>query len=301
MKDYGLAQIISMGFGILSGFIIQFMFLGLPLMDLEAMSTMSETEFFNAFSEVIFGLMGGLIVLFVISSALGIYSLVRYIQFMMRLKTAKDDTQDYNLQRAYKMELYAILIALSLPILIPLFLVLLFVPMFAGSSADPYAAIGGFMLFLLFLVVIILIPVILQIIAGSALATWAENLSMQQPENYPLRKISDGVKNIKLGRILSVIPMVNVVGPFVVIYGFWTGGKAIMNVYGGGAGSSSQVFDMGQPTSIPYGQPQEEYGAPSMPSHVTIAPRSSDFCQYCGTPKANPDAQFCSVCGKEMR
>ncbi|MHA1619682.1 MAG: zinc ribbon domain-containing protein, partial [Promethearchaeota archaeon] len=210
-----------------------------------------------------------------------------------RLKTAKDETQDYHLQRAYKMELYGFIISLALPIIIPIFFIVLLVPIFAGSYADPYAVIGAIMLLVLAIIVIALIPIILQIVAGIALADWAEALSMQQPANYPLRKISDGVKNIKLGRILSVIPMVNFLGPFVVIYGFWTGGKAIMNVYGGSA-STPQMTSQ-------YGQTQGEYDTPSMPSHVTIAPRSSDICQYCGTPKANPDAQFCSVCGKEIR
>ena len=281
---------------------MQFMFFGLPLMDFEMMSTLSEEEFFNTFSELLFGLMGGLIVLGVISTALGIYSLIRYIQFMMRLNRAKIDTQDYHLQRAYKMELYAIIITLALPIILPIFFILLFLPVFEGGYVDPYAAIATMLLVFFVILIVVLIPIILQIVASVALANWAEALSMQQPENYALRKISDGVKNIKLGRILTVIPMVNFIGPFVTIYGFWTGGKAIMNVYGGGSGSTpSQPFDMGQQTTTPYGQTQGEYGAPSMPSHVTIAPRSSDICQYCGTPKANPEAQFCSVCGKEMR
>jgi hypothetical protein len=303
MKDYGLAQIISMGFGIVSGIVMQFMFLGLPLMDIEAMSSMSETEFFNTFSDLILGLLGSMIVFIVIASAIGIYTLVRYIQFMMRLNTAKNDTQDYHLQRAYKMELYAIIITLTLPILLPIFFVLFFLPIFEGGYVDPFAAIGTIMLLALVILIVALIPIILQIVAGIALANWAENLSMQTPENYALRKISDGVNNIKLGRILSVIPMVNILGPFVVTYGFWTGGKAIMNVYGGGRGSTpSQTSDMGQQqTPPPYGQPQGNYGASSVSSHVTTAPRSSNFCQYCGTPKANPDASFCSVCGKEMR
>ncbi|MHA1745907.1 MAG: hypothetical protein ACTSWW_07895 [Promethearchaeota archaeon] len=302
MKDYALAQIIAMSFSFISAFIMQIMFMGLPFMDLEAMQTMSPAEFNNLIFEMLDGLMIGFLVISGIIFALGIYSLVRYFQFISRLKTAKDETQDYHLQRAYKMELYGFIISLALPIIIPIFFVLLLVPIFAGSYADPFAIIGVIMLILLAIIVIALIPVILQIVAGIALADWAEALSMQQPENYPLRKISDGVKNIKLGRILTVIPMVNILGPFVVVYGFWTGGKAIMNVYGGGSGSTpSQPFDMGQQTTAPYGQPQGGYGAPSMPSHVTTAPRSSNICPYCGTPKANPDASFCSVCGKEMR
>lgn len=293
MKDYALAQIIVMGFSFISAFIIQVMFMGLPFMDLEAMETMSPAEFNNLIYDMLGGLMIGFLVISVILFVLGIYSLVRYFQFISRLKTAKDETQDYQLQRAYKMELSGFIISLTLPIIIPIFFVLLLVPVFGGSYADPYAIIGAIMLLFLAIIVIALIPIILQIVAGIAFANWAEALSMQQPENYPLRKISDGVKNIKLGRILSVIPMVNILGPYVVIYGFWTGGKAIMNVYGGNASTPQ--------TTTQYGQTQGAYGAPSMPSHVTIAPRSSDFCQYCGTPKANPDAQFCSVCGKEMR
>jgi len=305
MKDYGLAQIISLAFGFISSIIMYFMFLPLTLTDPETMSLMSGTEFLNAFSELIFKLMGGMIVFFVIASGISIYSLVRYIQFLMRLKTAKDDTQDYHLQRAYKMELYSIVSALALVVILPILFVLLFIPLVNGGSGSYGAIIGGFMLIMVLILIAVLLPIILQIVAGVALATWAENLSMHHPENYPLRKMSDGINNIKLGRILSVIPMVQFIGPYVVIYGFWTGGKAIMNVYGqGGTGSPSQSFDMGnmgQQTTTPHGQPQATYGTPSMPSHVTTAPKSSNICPYCGTPKANLDAAFCSVCGKEMR
>ncbi|MCK5345138.1 MAG: hypothetical protein KAR20_17130 [Candidatus Heimdallarchaeota archaeon] len=290
MKNYGLAMIISLGFSFL---LVIFVYFSYFMIIFEMASSM---ENYDSILTRLYGLLGGFVFILVLACAMGIFVFVRYIQFMMSLKRAGEDTRDSHLQQAFKLELSAMIATIVAYVFLVVLITFFYFPFIEQVMYEADEFLRLMLLFYLGVGILVLIPIVLQITSGINFAKWAETLSMQQPSNYLLHKMADSVKYIKWGRILSVIPMVYALGPFVVIYGFWTGGKAIMDVYTPRGGVNTLNVHAPPLTSYEHSQSQGDYGGPTLRPVNT----RSDVCVYCGAPKANPDAAFCAVCGKEL-
>jgi hypothetical protein len=315
MKRYAVAMIVSLGFFLFAVFYLPDI-LDVPMLpDFVVLGTGKSMAILRpTFNESI-GVFGLPIVRGLIALGLGFVIMACYIQYLIHMKKAWEITQDEHLQRAYKMEMYSILTSLVPIILFAIYYHRFFIFFIGQTIYNPYMAFQSRPIPVVGMRVLILIPLIFQILAGSSITKWARSMSLQHPENYWLGRIFIRVKNIKLGRLLTVIPMACILGPFITIYGFWAGGKAIMGVYAREGGFRvTQTIDRNQQASALYGQPQGGYSAPNIPSHGTETPRSftgvstnrpdtglPNFCQYCGSPKANPDAQFCAICGRKMQ
>jgi len=104
MKKFAIASWISLGFGFIGAIIMQMVFFAPLFANIE--STTIEDPM-----SMLLG-MGGIFIFVIIAmSAIGIYRFVTYIQYLMQLKKVGEYTNDLDLQKAYKMELWAIIIS----------------------------------------------------------------------------------------------------------------------------------------------------------------------------------------------
>ncbi|WP_371806226.1 zinc ribbon domain-containing protein [Candidatus Lokiarchaeum ossiferum] len=248
----------------------------------------------------------GQIVLYGFLSFIGLLiSFVFYIRYLIKLNDLSKITSDINLRNVFRLELTTIFINI---------LVFLFVTNF------------------IFLIILSMVLNAIGIISVVFLEKWVQILP-SQAEHPPLRDATKSVfLMMKIGLIYSLvleiisyfvtisgifgIILLNL-GNFLFIFAFWRLGKAIAISYPLQPLFSQPSMTYGQPQFSSYGTPpsQQNYGQeqPLMrnsptnmtstnvvdPSRISGLGGSEDHCSFCGAPKIDKNATFCSTCGQK--
>ncbi|MHA1777705.1 MAG: hypothetical protein DRO88_00840 [Promethearchaeia archaeon] len=325
MKKYAIAQWISLGVGIIYVIIT---YVGIFAM----MSSFIDMEDYSYYST--FGMIspiGGFSVfswvLSIVMLGIGILVLVRYIQYLLRLKEATDISQSTNLQQHYKFEIWSLILSIVLPIIAVIAVLGLFVPLVLNStyiSINPvfqlflavnasvtqasYTSFLGIMILILIILLIFgILLFVFRVLSVLRLDDWASELLAQYGPN--MAEIKEGTNLIKWGVIIAIIPIASSVSTIVTLIGFTKAGKAIENTFaGGGFSSGSEFASYTSPAPGTLGTS----GTPSGPnaSGTTIPstslPQTNGAplelrCPYCGALIPSKDAKFCGVCGNALR
>ncbi|UYP45627.1 hypothetical protein NEF87_001912 [Candidatus Lokiarchaeum ossiferum] len=275
----------------------------LPLME-EIPTNINDQE---AVAEAL-GPIAGKILLYGFLSFIGLLiSFVFYVRYLVKLNDVSKVTGDINLRNVFRLELSTIFLNIIVFLFVTNYVVLIILSMVLNSLA---------------------------IISIIFLEKWVRILPNQAEKPF----LGDATKSVflimKIGLIYSLVLeimsyiftisgiwgliLLNL-GEVLFIFGFWKLGKLIKASY-----PLETVFS--QP-SMAYGQPQfSSYATTSSPSHQrygqeqpgmnnspTLRPStnavdpsrisglggSEDHCSFCGAPKIDKNATFCSTCGQK--
>ncbi|MHA1673192.1 MAG: zinc ribbon domain-containing protein [Promethearchaeota archaeon] len=233
-------------------------------------------------------------------TAASIYMLVRFIQYLISLKSAAAIVGDPDLQDHYKNEIRAILASIIASIVASIVL-FLFIREFLGFiegiddietsnveeiNSAMLALMMKFTLWILILFALGILTLIFRILSALKLDEWAEGLQHQY--GFSMRGIKEGTNLVKWGRIAVVIPFLNYFAGIILLVGFTKAGKSIMDQFGQGTGNT---------TSRVGGSLETSY----MPSETLRPLGNTGRCPSCGAPISEQDAGFCAMCGKKLR
>src|SRR6056297_2265002 len=155
--------------------------------------------------------------------------LIKYFGYISKLGKVKDATGDPDLERSYKMELGSLLLQIFGPIIA----IAVIFSMLSGFSIDLFLSGAGFTYIVILLVLAVSLPFILKIMALSSLRDWASNtLGRGGNYDYASQEIIKGTKSMKTGAILSVIPLLNIIGTIIYYVKMKKVGKALINKFG---------------------------------------------------------------------
>ncbi|MHA1618301.1 MAG: hypothetical protein ACTSVZ_03400 [Promethearchaeota archaeon] len=292
MYQYAVAQWISLALTLISVFIS----MGIMVQSIESFVENMYLDDPNRMGFVV-----GQVLTSIIVSAVSIYMLVRYIQYLMRLKSAAEIVQDPNLQAHYKNEIRAIIVSVSTSIVAVIMIFILIQQFIANIneldgmetmseaefSSTMLSMLMPLMLWLLIVVALGILTLIFRIISVLKLDEWAEGL--QHYFGPTMRPIKEGTNLIKWGRIAVVIPILNYVAGIIFLVGLTKAGKAIQTQFGDGAGNSPGLAGMGGSLETSY-----------MPSETFRPTVDSNKCPFCGAPIPEQGAGFCAMCGKKL-
>ncbi len=316
MNKYAIASWISLAASFLGNFIIQAIFMG-PMM------VSMESQTFDDPYAILIG-MGGILLFFaLITLAISLYKFVTFIQYLMQLKKIGEYTNDIDLQKAYKMELWGMIISLVISIIIlPAMLLLLFSVgslMEITTESEFMAFIRLIFGFLFIVFVIALTSIVLQVLSVLAFDRWGQAIKMANYQNPFAGYIAEGTNFMKIGRIVSIFA--GNVGTILYLIGFMKVGKNMVGFFEGygkyqlSQGSASQQSSgsntfqqVGPSTTNPslnsryMGNTSYEdasYGnAPY--GNTTMKPQGEGFCPYCGLELQDKNSMFCSNCGRKL-
>ena len=311
MNKYAIASWISLAAGFLGNFIIQFVFMG-PMM------AAMESDTFDDPYALLIG-MGGILLFFaLITLALSIYQFVTYIQYLMQLKKVGEYTNDLDLQKAYKMELWALIISLILSIIILPVLLLLFLRGGFLMEITTENELMGFIRlifgFLFIVIVISLTSIVLQVLSVFAFDRWGQAIKMANYQNPFAGYIAEGTNFMKIGRIVSLFA--GSVGLILYLIGFMKVGKNMVEFFDGygkyqlSQGSTSpqspgsNTFQQQGPSTINPSLNSSNIGNTSYGNapygNTTMKPQGPGFCPYCGLKLQDKNSMFCSNCGRKL-
>ncbi len=250
-----------------------------------------------------FDMMGYIMVQSIMSlviSATSIYMFVRYILYLVRLKSVAEIVGDPNLQDHYKNEIRAIIVSVvtSIVAAITVFVLIRELLVFIeemdvidSSNVEEFnSAMMSFvmksMMWILILGALGIITLIFRIISAMKLDEWAEGLQAQF--GFSMRAIKEGTNLIKWGRIAVVIPLLNYFAGIIFMVGMTKAGNAIKTQFGEGGGNA--ISGMGGSLETSY-----------MPSETFRPMGEFGRCPFCGSPIPDQDAGFCGMCGKKLK
>ncbi|TFH30211.1 MAG: hypothetical protein E4G98_02480, partial [Promethearchaeota archaeon] len=220
MYQYAIAYWISLGLVL----IMVFASMGMMFQNVE--------YFLGDMSSGSSGMVGfavGQAIILVLSSASSIYMLVRYIQYLLRLKSAAEIVGDPNLQDHYKNELRVIIVGVA-AVIVGIIMVFSFLQgMLANFStmgteysseleSSIISLLMRIFLWILILGALGILSLIFSILSVIKLDDWAEGLLHQYGPN--MGTIKEGTNLVKWGRIAAVIPIVNYIAPIIMLVGY---------------------------------------------------------------------------------
>ena len=293
--------------------IMMAMYIPMMMRSMEYLESSSDP---NPFSEI--GLMNfAFVIPFIIILLIGLYVFYRQIKYIISLKRASVATQESNLKRSYHMELSMIITSIIFPIVLMIIVFSVLGNISMGISDLEYLDSEEFLTSMLIRLGIIWVVamlfgiaiIVFKIIAAVSLDKWAETQE-RNLNHYLMLEMKQGTNYIKIGQIISVIPMISFLGPFLYYYGLGKAGKAMRDYY---SQSEPQLADTKSYTSN-YATSPSYYGNPKYSATpTTIPPKSSDvfqtftaskptqmFCPHCGAPLTESAPSYCPMCGKKI-
>ena len=299
MNRFAIANWISLGFGFIGAIIMQRVFL-VPLM------TILESDTIFDPIDMLLGMGGTLIFIIVAMSAIGLYRFYAYIQYLMQLKKVGEYTNDLDLQKAYKMELYSIIISFIMLLIVIFGMFYLisnegFLDLIMGMDET---TIYNFLMIMLgaFLVIFIvaILSIVFQILSVVSFDRWGQKLKIMNPQNRNATNIADGTNFMKWGRIISFIA--GTIGMILYLVGFMKTAENMIvffNGYSNIQSTQSGAFQQpGGSTTIP--SVNSSYrGNPSY-GNTTMKPQGEGFCSFCGSKLEDKNSMFCSNCGRKL-
>lgn len=309
MNKYAIASWISLAAGFFGNFIIQFVIIG-PMM-----AAMESGTFDDPYAMLIG--MGGILLFFVlIMLAISIYQLITYIQYLMQLKKVGENTNDINLQKAYKMELWAMIISVIIMIVILPAMLLLILSlgnlMNITTESELFAFLQLLFGFLFVVIIIALTSIVLQVLSVSAFDRWGQGIKMANYQNPNAGNIAEGTNFMRIGRILSLF--VGSIGSILFLIGFMKVGKNMTEFFegygkyqlsqGSASPQSSGSRTFQQPRSYTTNTTNPNLNSSSMGNtsygNTTMKPQGEGFCPYCGLELQDKNSMFCSNCGRKL-
>ena len=297
MKRFAIASWISLGFGFIGGIIMQMVFLAPMMTILESNTVIDPIDMFLG--------MGGIFIFVIIAmSAIGIYRIVTYIQYLMQLKKVGEYTNDLDLQKAYKMELWAIIISFIMTFILIIGMYVLFRNM--GSlvfMTDEEAIYDLLMIFLgVFLIVFVvaILSIVFQILSVVSFDRWGQKLKIMNPQNRNATNIAEGTNFMKWGRIISFIA--GTIGMILYLVGFMKAADNITEFFDG-YGNTQSTQGLG---FLPSGSPTNNTTTNSSNmgnnsyGNTTMKPQGKGFCSFCGSKLEDKNSMFCSNCGRKL-
>jgi hypothetical protein len=251
-------------------------------------------SFILLISTDIMGFIIGVVAFIVI---IGILSFIYFLKYLKDLNTVGQSTGDPNLQKSYRMQLWALIISVG----VVLFLVFILIGLL--FTMDVYAFIPLLLASFGLVAIIGIIGFILQIVGVLALGDWGQMYKMTHFQSIWAQKIAGGIDLIKWGTILQII--VGTLATILQIIGFFQTATAIKAEFENPSlpssyAKSGPIYMTGSyaPTySQPY--PQNTYRTEIPAPHTAMTPQPR-FCMYCGTALDQIGIKFCPNCGKNL-
>ena len=306
MKRYAIANWISMAISVFGTILIQILFFA-PLM-----ISIESSSFVDPYTLLI-GIGGILIFFIVVAIAISIYQFITYIQYLMQLKKVSDYTNELDLQKVYKMELWAMIISfLMFFIIIPGFFFLLISGGFMSFIENETTFYSFLMLFLGLMLVIIIVSIlsiILQVLSVVSFDRWGQNIKMRNFQNPYAVGIAEGTSFMKWGRIITFFA--GSIGSILFLIGLMKAGNNIIEFfdrYGNNQSNQGGVFPQFSSSS----NFQQSGGSTSSPTlnssyredtsygNTTMKPQAQGFCSFCGSKLEDRNSMFCSNCGRKL-
>jgi hypothetical protein len=245
--------------------------------------------------------------------AIGIYRIVTYIQYLMQLKKVGEYTNDFDLKKAYKMELWVIITSFIMISVLIFSMYMLFSNVESLVFMIDEAAIYDFlMLFIgVFLVIFIvsILSIVFQILSVVSFDRWGQKLKILNPQNRNAVNIAEGTNFMKWGRIISFIA--GTIGMILYLVGFMKAADNIIEFFDGyGNTQSTQGGNFQQfPSSSNLQQPSGSTSNPNINSsnmgntsygNTTMKSQDERFCSFCGSKLEDKNSMFCSNCGRKL-
>ncbi|MHA1766197.1 MAG: hypothetical protein ACTSVK_08035, partial [Promethearchaeota archaeon] len=225
MHRYAIASWISLGLGFFGGFIIQ-MAIMTPMMNSYNSGSI------NNLYDLLVGIGGILIFYVILSFIITVYQYVTYIQYLMQLKKVGEYTSDFDLQKAYKMELGALIISIILIILIPILLISIFggsILMNIQTEEDIYSLLMMLFGFMFVMFIVAILAIVFQVLSVLAFDRWGQRIKSANYQNPYARSIAEGTNFMKFGRIIAIF--VGSIGSVLFLIGFMKAGKNIIEFF----------------------------------------------------------------------
>jgi len=297
MKRFAIVNWISLGFGFIGAILMQIVFLA-PMMNILESGTLIDPI------DTLLG-MGGIFIFIIIAmSAISIYRIVTYIQYLMQLKKVGEYTNDLDLQKAYKMELWAIIISFIMTFILMIGIYLLFSNMDALFFMADEAAIYDFLMLILgvFFVIFIvaILSIVFQILSVVSFDRWGQKLKMMNPQNRNAVNVAEGTNFMKWGRIITFIAAT--IGMILYLVGFMKAADNIIEFFDGYGNIQSTQGSPFQQTSGSTTNPNLNTSNMGNTSYgnTTLKPQSEGFCSFCGSKLEDKNSMFCSNCGRKL-
>ena len=297
MKKFAIANWISIGSGFIGAIIMQIVFLA-PMMGIIESGTLDDPI------TLLLGMGGIFIFIIIVMIAIGIYRIITYIQYLIQLKKVGEYTNDIDLQKAYKMDLYSIIISFVM-----LFIVVPGIAIFSINEGilnllmDESAILDFIMVILgvmLVIFVVAILSIVFQILSVVSFDRWGQKLKMMNPQNRNAINLAEGTNYMKWGRIISFIAAT--IGMIIYLFGFMKAADNIIEFFNGyGSNQSTQ--------GGPFQQPIGSTTNPNLNSsnmgntaygNTTMKPQGEGFCSFCGSKLEDKNSMFCSNCGRKL-
>ena len=307
MNKYAIASWISMAVSFFGTIIMQ------SIIIIPMMAAMESGTYTNPNSAL--PVIGGMTwVFYIITFAISIYQFVTYIQYLMQLKKVGEYTRDIDLQKAYKMELWALIFRFILMLVITFAVLFLIIGggRFLTTITNESELYRFFMLligFFFIVFIIALIAIILQVLSSFALDRWGQRIKMANFQNPYAVNIAEGTNFMKIGRIVSIFA--GSIGMILFLIGIMKAGKNIIE-YFDGYGNSISTQGTAFPQSSSGNTPQlpgpsttnpnlsSSYMGNSSYGSTTMKPQGEGFCPFCGSKLEDKNSMFCSNCGRKL-
>jgi len=296
---FAIANWISLGFGFIGAIIIMNVFLE-PMINILESGTLVDPI------DLLLDMDRMLVFVIIAMLAIGIYRIVTYLQYLMQLKKVGGYTNDLDLQKAYKMELWAIIISFIM-------LLIVILGMFYFISNDEFldiimemdeTDIYDFIMIMLgaFLIIFVvaILSIVFQILSVVSFDRWGQKLKMMNPQNRNAINLAEGTNFMKWGRIISFIA--STIGMILYLVGFM---KAADNIIEFFTGYSNNQSTQGSPFQQPSGATTNpnlntsNMGSTSY-GNTTMKPQGVGFCSFCGSKLEDKNSMFCSNCGRKL-
>jgi len=294
MNRFAIASWISLAANFLGGLIIQFLIMT-PMMN--SLNSGSVSSSYELLSEI-----GGMIIFYsVIGLLITVYQFVTYIQYLMQLKKVGDNTSDFDLQKAYKMELGALIISISTIILIPILAISIFGGSFLTTittEEDLYSLLTMLLGFLFVIFIVAILTIVFQILSVLAFDRWGQRMKVANYQNQYAGYIAEGTSFMKYGRIITIF--VGSIGSVLFLIGIMKAGKNIIEFFNNSGNippvqsATFQQYGSNLNTSYMGNTENATYGT------ATVKPHGEDFCPFCGAKLEDKQSMFCSNCGHKL-
>ena len=302
MRRYAIATWISMGSSFFGYFIMQFALM------IPAFAAMNSNSLDDPIA-IIMGMIGIIIFFIIAALAISIYHFITHIHYLIQLKKVGEYTNDIDLQKAYKMEMWVLIISfITILIIIPGFFLFLFGGGFmAVFYMDERGLYGFMMLFLGFIIVsfiIVILLVTLQVCSVLAFDRWGQRIKIANYQNPYAGNIAEGTNFMKIGKIIAIF--FGSIGTILFLIGFMKAGKGIIEFFDGYGN-----YKLSQGAAFPHSSNnrtlQQSGAATTTPNlnssymgNTTMKPKGEGFCSYCGAKLDDKHSIFCAICGRKL-
>jgi hypothetical protein len=260
------------------------------------------------------GVENGILVLIGGMIALEIFVLVRYFQLIFQMKVTGESTNSLQLQNSTKYLFAAAITSVLFRLYSEFFgggsiSQLLAVDFTDMNPEEMLNAIDSTMVPMgTLMVVLSYIPIIFLFVFAITLHKWAQTLGADHHGDFMYTALEQGTNLIRIGAIIMFIPYVEIIGPLILLLGYGKTGKAILIIspnhrstaYGNQTHPGHTPFDARSPTSPSSAESEFSSLSDSLPTSTPKRVGSLTLCPFCGTQLPNPDAKFCSMCGREF-